>query len=546
MQPGSVGRFILVVALTLVAGCATLTVAVADVERTSNPNLSSLDQAGQSGVEQNPAAFPTAISSPPVATVTPPPGSGAGPAIERALPEPPSERALRVVEPDSGPTWFPAEMMQRQWSDAVPGVLTFRGSPSRDFYGSAAPRSQPTVRWSYPDVAMCSVSTDESGARQWCGTGWTGQPAVWERAGQLWMAFGALDRRVHVLDALTGEPRMEPFETGDIIKGSLTVDPDGHPLLYVGSRDNFLRVLAFDGGQLRELWSLDARSITPRLWNDDWDGAPVVLDDHLFVGGENSNFHVVRLNRGYASDGSVMVAPELLAVLPGWDDELLAAVGDNVSIESSVTVVDDVAWFANSGGLVQAVDLAPIRDGRQPERVFRFWIGDDTDATVVLDDDGIVYAASQYERATDRSKSLGQIVSLDPSRPEDPLIWSIDVDPAPGSGVWATPALYQNLLIVTIADGRVLGIDRASGDMVWSVELPGPLWSSPVVVDDVLIQADCAGGVHAWSLAGPTAQPEPLWSVDLAGCIESTPTIWNESIWVGTRGGLMYRLAVAE
>ena len=37
-----------------------------------------------------------------------------------------------------------------------------------------------------------------------------------------------------------GEDILPPFETGDIIKGSVSVDPDGLPLVYTGSRDNKL------------------------------------------------------------------------------------------------------------------------------------------------------------------------------------------------------------------------------------------------------------------------------------------------------------------
>ena len=337
-----------------------------------------------------------AVPSPTVvvlATVTPVPP--ASPAIEQKAP---------VSEPAPTPRpWYPADSIGQPYSEAVDGVLTFRGSPTRSYYGRGPVPSAPTVRWSYPDRAMCSQSSDLEGTREWCGTGWTGQPAVWSRSGQLWLAFGAYDRQVHVLDAITGEPLMAPFLTGDLIKGSVTVDPDGHPLIYVGSRDNFLRVLSFDTGELRELWSLDARSIVPSRWNDDWDGAPIVLDDHLFVGGENSNFHVLRLNRSYDAAGNVAVAPDLLAVVPGWDEELIDAVGGNVSIENSVTIVDNIVYFANSGGLVQGWDIEPIRRGEQPEQSFRFWMGDDTDATLVVDDEGYLYAAAEYERSTERS-----------------------------------------------------------------------------------------------------------------------------------------------
>lgn len=455
---------------------------------------------------------------------------------------------VRIAEVDEpGPErdpWYSSELVGAPWGEAVRGVFTFRGSPNRTYQGEGPVPDAPRVQWSYPNRPMCSLSSDLDGEREWCGTGWTGQPAVWERGGELWVAFGAYDRAVHVLDATDGASRLDPFVTGDLIKGTLTVDPDGHPLLYVGSRDNRLRVLSFDRGELTELWALDAATISPQLWNDDWDGSPVVIDDHLLVGGENSNFHVVRLHRGYGADGFVRVAPELLAVVPGWDDELRRSIGDdNVSIENSVTIVDDVVYFSNSGGLVQGWDLAPVRDAGQPERVFRYWIGDDTDASVVVDDEGFLYAASEYERGLQRSRDLGQVVKLDPRRPDDPLVWSVEARNGLDTGVWATPAVHRDLVIVPTADGRVLGLDRANGETRWTLRLPGPLWSSPVVVDDVLVQGDCGGYLHGFDVSQTGAAPTKLWSVAVGGCIESTPVVWKDRIWVGTRGGYFHMLA---
>ena len=82
---------------------------------------------------------------------------------------------------------------------------------------------------------MCGSSIDQSGEKTWCGTGWTGQPAVFERQGKTWVVFGAYDYAVHFLDAATGRELLPSFRTGDIIKGSVTVDPDGFPLVYTGS-----------------------------------------------------------------------------------------------------------------------------------------------------------------------------------------------------------------------------------------------------------------------------------------------------------------------
>ena len=174
---------------------------------------------------------------------------------------------------------------------------------------------------------------------------------MFERDGRTWVVFGAYDRAVHVVDGATGADILPPFVTGDIIKGSVTIDPDGYPLIYIGSRDNKFRVLAFDRPELTELWSLDANAVSPTLWNDDWDGSGLVLHDWLFEGGENSQIHAVKLNRATGADGLVTVAPELVWHAPGWDDQELHDYGNEVSIENSVAVYGNTLYFGNSGGL---------------------------------------------------------------------------------------------------------------------------------------------------------------------------------------------------
>ena len=93
---------------------------------------------------------------------------------------------------------------------------------------------------------MCAESSVGSETKVWCGTGWTGQPSVFERDGRTWVVFGAYDRNIHFVDYETGQDILPPFPTGDIIKGSVSIDPDGLPLVYSGSRDNKLHVIAID------------------------------------------------------------------------------------------------------------------------------------------------------------------------------------------------------------------------------------------------------------------------------------------------------------
>ena len=437
--------------------------------------------------------------------------------------------------------WIDPASAGHPWSDAVDGVTTFRGNPTRSWYGTGPMPVDPAVVWRYPDEPMCARSDVEGDPRIriWCGTGWTGQPTVFEREGRTWVVVGTYDRHVHFIDADTGDAILPPYPTGDIIKGSVTIDPDGYPLVYTGSRDDNFHIVAFDGDAPRELWTFNAYEVEPVLWNDDWDSNALVVDDHLFEGGENGWFFIWKLNRGYDADGRVTVDPDLVFSTPGWDDELLADIGDeNVSIETSVAISGDTVYFASSGGLVQGWDISGLEDGVDPTRVFRFWTGDDTDATVVIDDEGYLYVASEVKRPTERGLELGQIMKLDPRRPDDPVVWSIP-DPFE-RGVWATPAIHRDLLIVPTDGGLVLGIDRATGEIRWDVFLRGPTWQSPVVVDDVLVQGDCRGGMlRGFDVSDTSVQPPQIWSVELGGCIESTPAVWEGRIYVGTRGGFI-------
>lgn len=459
-----------------------------------------------------------------------------------------SDTSLAPLEPYDG--WVNPASVGRPYSDEVDGLLSFRGNPTRTFYGKGPVPTAPQVIWTFPAESsggLCSQSSDEQGMRTWCGSGWTGQPNVWEKDGKTWVAFGAYDRGVHFLDAETGTRLLPDFKVGDIIKGTVTVDPDGFPILYTGARDNYYRALALDEPAPTELWKLWAYDTKPVMWNDDWDGSGLILDDYLFEGGENGWIYAVKLNRAYDAAGKVTVEPKVVWKAPGWDAEQLTSITDKqVSIENSVAVSGNTLYFANSGGLVQGWDISGLKDGTMPTRTFRFWTGDDTDASIVIDADGMLYVGSEYERNNARSKEVGQIMKLDPTEPDDPLVWSIKDQGASKAGVWGTSALWKDVLYTDTNGGRLLGIDRTTGAIRWEKKLPGPTWQSPVVVDDVLIVGDCSGVLHAYDVSDTTIDPPELWTVKLSGCIESTPAVWNGRIFVGARGGRFYAIGDAD
>lgn len=458
--------------------------------------------------------------------------------------------APEVTVPYEG--WVDPASSGQPWSTEVVGQLTFRGNPTRSYYGLGPVPEAPEILWRYPESGgMCGQSAVGSENKTWCGTGWTGQPSVWLEDGRTWVAFGAYDKKVHFLDADDASDIIGAFDIGDIVKGSVTRDPDGYPLLYSGSRADF-HVIAMDrpSGEAESLWSMNAKIVSPTKWNNDWDGSSLVIDDYLFEGGENSQIHIVKLNRGYAADGTVTVAPELVFNAPGWDEELTSALSgsgsraNDVSIENSVAISGNTLYFTNSGGLVQGWDISTLKEGGTPERTFRFWTGDDTDASIVIDDEGFLYVAQEVERGSSSSRNteVGQLVKLDPSKPDDPLVWSVS-DPR---GMWATPAIHDGIVIAPTDSGRIIGVDQETGDILWEKKLPGPTWSSPVVVDDVWVQGDCNGVLHGFDIADPRTEPTELWTVQLEGCVESTPAVFQGRIFVGARGGAFYAIGDPE
>jgi hypothetical protein len=437
---------------------------------------------------------------------------------------------------------------------SFPGLTTFRGNASRSYYGEGPVPKHPKVVWRYPSSGgLCMQSSDQKGVRTWCGTGWTGQPNVIQNPnGTIEVRIGAYDGHYHFLNGVTGQPVRPDLVTRDLAKGSATSDPDGYPLYYAGSRDNYFRVVALDRAEPTVLWSMSANTTAPHpLWNNDWDGAALVIGDYLLEGGENSWFYVVKLNRGSAPDGKVTVAPKIVATIPGYDQQLLHDLGDtDVSIENSVAFRDGVVYFANSGGLVQGWNISNLlAGGTHYHEVFRFWDGDETDASIVIDDEGYLYAGRHRtsnvpSRSSVREHEVGDLMKLDPSNPKHPLVWSVQLGGLePEGGLLGTPALYDGVVYATYTEGGVAAVDAQTGRVLWKQSLVGPTWSSPVTIDERLIVGDGAGYLNCFDISNAKKPPKLVWRLFLGGTIESTPAVWRGWIFVGTRGGAIFGIA---
>ena len=93
------------------------------------------------------------------------------------------------TSPTTAPTiaplggWSDPAGVGQPYGTKVNGLLTFRGNPTRTFYGTGpAVRANPTQFWAFPkNSAMYGTTSIKAGELEtWCGNGWTGQPAVIE------------------------------------------------------------------------------------------------------------------------------------------------------------------------------------------------------------------------------------------------------------------------------------------------------------------------------------------------------------------------------
>lgn len=463
-------------------------------------------------------------------------------------PQPAEPNEDPSAEPSAGPPWVGPGPINPEF----PGLTTLRGNWTRNFFGIGPVPQRPKVKWR--DGPWCGQSTDLGVTSNWCGTGWNGQPNVIPQPdGSVEVRVGGYDYSYHFLDGETGQQTRPSFRTGDLAKGSATSDPDGCPLYYVGSRDDEFRILALDKRKPREVWSMNSETSVPDpRWNSDWDGAAQIVGDYMLVGGENSWFYVVKLNK-QCSGTSVKVNPKIVFTTPGWDSQLLADLRGNqsaedISIENSVAYDPErkVAYFGNGGGLVQGWDISNILNGgNNAKRVFRYWMAGENDASIVIADDGDLIASSHYTPPNAAANRFGQLVRLDPTKKGNPLVWKIKESGSAGgeAGFFSTPALVGDILYASATGGELMAIDAETGKKMWTENFTSPLWSGPAVVDGTLVIGDCSGRLHAFDVSDPRKKPKELWDLNLGGCIESTPAIWDGWIYVGTRSGYLFGIA---
>lgn len=446
------------------------------------------------------------------------------------------------------------------------GIFTFRGDGMRQnaAFGTAdMPLERLSVLW---QTELGSLRTFDSGTLY--GLGWTGQPAIVKWSAEVRGAmnlteekksvvalkeviFAAQDGQVYFLDLADGVQTREPINIGYPLKGSVSVDAFGRPLIAFGQANSKLPSKTGDIGYYfyslidqTQLHFINGRKTKTQLQystNGAFDGTGLFdrQSDSLVIAGENGLLYTVKLNTmfDFRNPTSLAIEPEIIYLRSKGNQE-----DTTVSIESSVAMYGPYAFIADKHGLIRCVDTTKMKT------VWAFDAGDNTDATPALDLEkedvlALYTATTVFTRSRRTGKAL--IRRLDALTGEESWRFEITAkyDPSERAGVKSSPVVGQDeigeLVFFTVnmteEGGAILALDKHNGKQVWKVPLPAGAVSSPVAVYTPdgrarVIQADLSGKLHF--INGLTGQVIDV--LDLGGTIEGSPAVYNDVLVIGT------------
>ncbi len=455
----------------------------------------------------------------------------------------------------------------RRWGDLsfgkpseysqVEGIVCFRGNNYRDSasFGTVEIHSGKLEKvWNY------SIGRIDS----WSGVGWNGQPSIvkWsenlkehmnisqsqkQKTDLKEVIYGTLDSKVYFLDLETGEPTRNPIKAAGPIKGSVSIDPRGIPLLYVGQgidKVNGKKVSIGYGiysliDQKRLFFINGIDKFAPKGWGAfDSTGLVHAQTDTLIEAGENGVVYTLKLNTFYAPEsGGLRINPKVTKYT------YRTSMNKKLGIENSIAVYKNFAYFADNDGILQCLDLNTLSP------VWVRDVSDDTDSTIVLEEAGedvFLYTANEVDHQSSKGYSYIRKINALNGALEWENAYKCSYSRTNG-GVLGTPAVgkqdINDLVIFNLAKingtnkGKLIAFNKSSGKPVWENTFNNYSWSSPVDVytpggKGYIIFCDSAGNMFL--ISGKDGKI--LDRISLGANVEGSPAVYEDMVVVGTRG----------
>ena len=447
------------------------------------------------------------------------------------------------------------------------GVITFRGNNYRDggAFGSAnIVEEKLEIIWDF-DIGI--IKTQSGGI--WPGVGWTGQPSIvkWDDAVLDTMnvysqfkhsnlkevIYATLDGNIYFCDLETGQWTREPINMGYPTKGSVSIDERGYPLLYTGQGidENGTEQLS----PKYRIYNLTNQSLAYKIEGNDsfafrkWfafdsSGLLDAKNDTFYELGENGLIYKIKLNTTYdVSKGTITIEPTISKY------RYKNPFGNRYGFESSPVIYEHYLYATDNSGLLVCIDLNTFKT------MWYAFLGDDSDSTPVLEvtDKGVyIYTATEVDRQGDKENEDDQyypsyIRKFNALTGE--IIWEKQYmcyfNSIINGGVLSTPVLgkneLSNMVIYSIAKtgskggGRLVALDKNTGEEIWAKEFNAYSWSSPTAIytkegKGYLLYCTFYGQMHL--IDGQTGEIKD--TISLGDNIEGTPAVYNNIAVVGS------------
>ncbi|MGM9935686.1 PQQ-binding-like beta-propeller repeat protein [uncultured Clostridium sp.] len=456
-------------------------------------------------------------------------------------------------------------LFQNKYTD-LEGVISFRGNN----YRNSASYGVSTIT---EKTLSQKFKFDTSSSSWGGGAGWTGQPMIVKWPDELKnsmniydefkgkedfteVIYSSLDGNIYFFDLESGKLSRDKIKVGNPIKGTMSIDSRGIPLLYIGEGIPEKDTVGFniysliDGSHLYEINGMDEDAY--RGWPA-FDGSCLVCSDcdTVIEGGENGLIYIIKLNTDYDKDNNkITINPAVTKYRYGIEGS-----AGRLGIENSVAAYANLIYFADNNGDIQCVDLNTL------EPVWMLRSGDDTDASLTIEtEDGVPYVYTGTEVDHQGTHGLSTLRKINGFTGK--VVWekSFECDSIIGSdavngGLMATNVIGKNKMddrvIFSLArykgfnKGATIALDKNSGEIIWEHDFDNYMWSSPVDFYDeegrgYLIQCDSIGNMFL--LDGDSG--EVLNKILLNGNVESSPAIYDDSIVVATRSGSIYGIDI--
>jgi outer membrane protein assembly factor BamB len=330
------------------------------------------------------------------------------------------------------------------------------------------------------------------------------------------------------------------------IKGTISLDPRLNGMLYVGQGIKHTEKFGsyffnmFSGELLHYQAGID--NFSYRFWGA-FDSNPLVdsKNNTLFWPAENGiiyRFDLLKLNKEPIKfKYSKLNKP-------------------HQGIESSFGAYRNLGYFSDNNGNVFCLNLSTMKP------IWYFDNLDDSDASIVIDienDKPFIYLGNEVDKqGTEGNSFFRKIDGLTGKE-----LWSVKrICTGTNKGALSNNGGILSTCIVgkqkasdlaitvfsRVGDelgGEIVAVNKKTGQEIYSIRLKNYSWSSPVDIYDsegnmYFVLGDVSGLFSLYD--GRTGKK--IDSIQLDGAVESSPIAVNNSVVIGTRGGLIYSILV--